>query len=492
MIRLVFLFFIFAISLHALSDSEILNRADSYMKSGKKTSQFRAYNDYKNLYLRSIMSGDDELKVTSLKGIVESGNILHVDVFHYVQELAALQPKESKSSKSNAALTNKSSVQTKSKSVRSDKEENKIGIKSSRRLQSIEFKDDSLVLEFDNEFTSQEIRYFTMFDSKNKKYRYIFDIHNSMLTKSETLRKTGINRVRLAQYTPDTLRLVIENGEKLAVNFKNESNQLIVDIGSSSAQKSESKPEIVDKTGKIETAIKVDETSSPNRLDRNKVIVIDAGHGGKDPGATGCEGYREKDIVFQVAKELRGILKSRGYKVFMTRDSDRFVKLSLRTQYANKKDADIFVSIHANAVPEKSADTATGIECYFLSKSRSGRAKKVAALENSADISDMNFYGKESFLSTINSHNIVASNKLAIDLQRGILGSLKKGYNDVTDGGVREGPFWVLVGAQMPSVLVEIGFISHPTEAARLVNSKYQKGLALGMADGIERYFVNN
>ena len=104
----------------------------------------------------------------------------------------------------------------------------------------------------------------------------------------------------------------------------------------------------------------------------------------------------------------------------------------------------------------------------------------------------MNFYGKESFLNTLSSHNIVASNKLAIDLQRGMLGSLKKSYKNVHDGGVREGPFWVLVGAQMPSVLVEIGFISHPTESRRLVTSKYQKKLAYGLADGIERYFANS
>ncbi|MBU1928203.1 N-acetylmuramoyl-L-alanine amidase, partial [bacterium] len=157
----------------------------------------------------------------------------------------------------------------------------------------------------------------------------------------------------------------------------------------------------------------------------------------------------------------------------------------------NKRNADIFVSIHANAVAKANADNAHGIECYYLSNSRSSRAKKVAAKENSADLSDMNFYGKESFLNTLNKHNIVASNKLAIDLQRGMLGSLG-GYSNVHDGGVREGPFWVLVGAQMPSVLVEVGFISHPTESKRLVDRRYQKSLATGLANGVERYFLNN
>jgi len=192
-----------------------------------------------------------------------------------------------------------------------------------------------------------------------------------------------------------------------------------------------------------------------------------------------------------IAKNVKSILKARGYKVFMTRERDKFVKLSKRTKYANKKNADIFISIHANAVGKKNAKKVHGIETYFLSKSRSDRAKRVAAKENSADLSDMNFYGKESFLNTINTHNMVASNKLAIDLQRGMLASLKKKYKNVKDGGVREGPFWVLVGAQMPSVLVEVGFITHPTEARRLVSTAYQKQLAQGIANGVERYFAN-
>ncbi|HIP60415.1 MAG TPA: N-acetylmuramoyl-L-alanine amidase, partial [Campylobacterales bacterium] len=102
------------------------------------------------------------------------------------------------------------------------------------------------------------------------------------------------------------------------------------------------------------------------------------------------------------------------------------------------------------------------------------------------------YYGKQSFLNTINSHNIVASNKLAIDLQRSALAALQRKYKNVKDVGVREGPFWVLVGAQMPSVLVEVGFITHPNEARRLVNKRYQKTMAEGLANGIERYFLNN
>jgi N-acetylmuramoyl-L-alanine amidase len=103
----------------------------------------------------------------------------------------------------------------------------------------------------------------------------------------------------------------------------------------------------------------------------------------------------------------------------------------------------------------------------------------------------MTYFGKNNLLSFMNREKIIASNKLAIDIQQGTLSSLRKNYKDVKDNGVREGPFWVLVGAQMPAVLLEVGFISNPTEAKRLVSKKYQKYLAKGIGEGIERYFIN-
>jgi len=465
MFRSLLLLLAFIVSLSALSDSEILKRADGFMKTSNKSDQFRAYNDYKNLYLRALMDEDDKLRLSALNGIVASGKKLHIDVSQYSQELSKLKPKTSYKA-------------PKSKSNPKSKSKKKIKIKSSHKLKSVRWKSGRLVLRFDKKLKNNQINYFTLYDKKKKRHRYVFDIHASMLTKSQNLRKDSIDRIRLAQFNPNTLRLVIENSTKLSIRFKRDNSELQIKMSHISGDKSE-----------IPAKYKV---VSPKRLDRNKIIVIDAGHGGKDPGAVGYKKYREKIVVYQIAQELKNILKSRGFKVYMTRDRDKFVKLSKRTKYANKKNADIFVSIHANAVGKKNAKKVHGVECYFLSNSRSQRAKNVAAKENSADMSDMSFYGKQSFLNTINSHNIVASNKLAIDLQRGMLSSLKKSYKNVRDAGVREGPFWVLVGAQMPSVLVEVGFITHPTEAKRLVNSKYQKKLALGLANGVERYFLNN
>ncbi len=458
MLRWCSLLVIFAISLHALSDAKVLKRADAFMKSNTKSEYFRAYNDYKNIYLRSIMSDNKTLKIQALKGIVKSGNKLHIDVSKYSRELATIKSKTSY-------------IAPKSKTIADNKKNTKVKIKSSHKLQSIYWKDERLVLEFDKKLKQNQINYFTLYDSKKQKYKYVFDIHASMLIKSKKLKKDGISRIKLAQFDTKTIRLVIENNKKTKIRYKQSGNKILINMGKSNK------------------AI-ADKYISPSR--GAKVIVIDPGHGGKDPGAVGYKNYREKIVVMQIAKELQKILKNRGYKVYMTREKDKFIKLSKRTAYANKKNADIFISIHANAVGEKNAKKVNGIECYFLSPSKSKRASRVAEKENKADMSDMNRYGKKSFLNFLNHHKIVASNKLAIDLQRGMLGALNKKYKNVHDGGVREGPFWVLVGAQMPAVLVEVGFISHPKEARRLVNRDYQKRLATGLAFGIERYFKNN
>ena len=459
MMRKVFVLLLFFLSsLYALSDQEILNRANTFSKSLAKTDQFRAYNDYKNLYLRALMKNDRRLKYSALQGIVSSGRKLHIDVKQYEKEYKLLSH-----AKKRTTATKKT-----------------IKVKSSHKLKSVRFRDKRLVLTFDKNLQKNQVNYFTLYDKKKRVYKYVFDVHASMLKSARSLRQEGVDRIKLAQYNPNTLRLVIANKTPLYVRFSKKGKELSI--------------KIVNKAIKNKKAIVVNryKKQSPKRVDRNKVIVIDAGHGGKDPGAVGYRNYREKVVVLSIAKKLRDILRRRGFKVYMTRESDRFIKLRDRTKYANRKNADIFISLHANAVGRKDAKKAHGIECYFLSTSRSSRAKKVAALENSADLDAMDYYGKESFLNTINSHNIVASNKLAIDLQRSVLATLTRKYSNVKDAGVREGPFWVLVGAQMPSVLVEVGFITHPMEARRLVNKKYQKTMAEGLANGIERYFLNN
>jgi N-acetylmuramoyl-L-alanine amidase len=462
MIRSLALLLIFVLSLSALSNKDLLHRADGFEKSLSKSNQFRAYNDYKNLYLRALMSNNTKYKKSALVGIVKSGKKLHIDVDEYEEELFTLQKTRYRVPKSKKLK----------------KTSNKLKVKPTHKLKSIRWKNQRLVMSFDKKLRNNQINYFTLYDSKTKYYKYIFDIRASMLTRSQTLRKSGIDKIKLAQYNTNTLRLVIQNKNKVTIHFKKDYSKLIINI-------------IPAKKSSYKKRSRAKKTITPSRREKRKIIVIDPGHGGKDPGAIGYRHYREKIVVLQIAKKLRNILKKRGYKVYMTRDSDKFVRLRHRTRYANKKKADLFISIHANAVGKKSSKRVHGFECYFLDNSRSSRAKKVAASENKADMTDMDFYGKKSFLNTLSSHNIIAANKLAIDLQRGALGSLKKSYN-VKDAGVREGPFWVLVGAQMPAVLVEVGFISHPKEAKMLVNNRYQNSIATGLANGVESYFLHN
>ncbi len=455
MLRYLFLVLVFAITVHALSDSEILKRADSLVKKENKNDQFRAYNDYKNLYLRALMSDNEKLQRRSLQGIVKSGDNLHIDVSEYSKKLSKIKK----------TITHK----PQKNEIKKDK---KIKVISSHKLKSATWKNGKLVLSFNKKLSSKQINYFTLYDKKRSRYKYIFDIHASLGSFTKALKKKGVEKIKLAQHNTKTIRLVVENPTKLKINFRRDLKKLVIKI--------------------VPLSTREKKKTTSYTPGKNKVIVIDAGHGGRDPGAVGYRKYREKIVVFQIAKKLQNILKDRGYTVYMTRNSDKFIKLTNRTTYANNKNADIFISIHANAIDGKNAKKVHGIESYFLSPSRSKKAERIAAIENSADMSAMNRYGKNTFLNFLNHHKILASNKLAIDLQRGMLGALNKRYKNVHDGGVREGPFWILVGAQMPAVLVEVGFITHPTEARRLVNKEYQKRLATGLAFGIDRYFANN
>ncbi|GAA6979240.1 N-acetylmuramoyl-L-alanine amidase [Helicobacter pylori] len=225
---------------------------------------------------------------------------------------------------------------------------------------------------------------------------------------------------------------------------------------------------------------------------KHKKIVLDAGHGGKDCGAISANLVCEKDIVLEVVKFLHKELKKRGYSVLLTRDKDIYIDLVARTELANKKSADLFISVHANSIPKRSTSNAHGIETYFLSTARSERARKVAEQENKDNVNLMDYFSKSLLLNSLNTQRLIVSNKLAIDVQYGMLQSIRKNYPDVVDGGVREGPFWVLAGALMPSILIEIGYNSHAIEFKRIQSKPYQKILAKGIADGIDSFFSKN
>lgn len=234
------------------------------------------------------------------------------------------------------------------------------------------------------------------------------------------------------------------------------------------------------------------DASIKTKRKKHRKIVLDAGHGGKDCGAMSANLVCEKDIVLEVVKFLHKELKKRGYSVLLTRDKDIYIDLVARTELANKKSADLFISVHANSIPKRSTSNAHGIETYFLSTARSERARKVAEQENKDNVNLMDYFSKSLLLNSLNTQRLIVSNKLAIDVQYGMLQSIRKNYPDVVDGGVREGPFWVLAGALMPSILIEIGYNSHAIESKRIQSKPYQKILAKGIADGIDSFFSKN
>lgn len=233
-------------------------------------------------------------------------------------------------------------------------------------------------------------------------------------------------------------------------------------------------------------------TSSSSSLKKTYTIVVDAGHGGKDSGAIGARRYYEKVIVLQIAKRVEKYLKKKRFRVKMTRTNDRYVKLKNRTKFANRHKADIFISIHANAIANKRRyNKVYGVETYFLQTTRSARSKRIAAKENSVVLNKNDFLSNNVILNAVLSGpKIELSHKLAIDVQSRMIRNLKQRYRGVKDGGVRPAPFWVLVGAQMPSILIEVGYITNPTERARLFKADYQNRIAKGIAEGVSNYLT--
>jgi len=222
------------------------------------------------------------------------------------------------------------------------------------------------------------------------------------------------------------------------------------------------------------------------------LIVIDAGHGGHDSGAIGAGRY-EKDLVLTIAQKTAKAFRDKGYRVYLTRNTDRFIKLSGRTKIADRKDATLFISIHANAIANKNRfEIVEGIETYFLQKTRDAKSQRIAVRENSAVLQGADTLSKSVIIdSVLNGPKIVESNKLAIDVQRHMMKSVQNEYADVKNGGVRPAPFYVLVGASRPSILVEVGYMTHTKERNRLFVPAYQNRIAQGIVAGASTYIQN-
>lgn len=214
-------------------------------------------------------------------------------------------------------------------------------------------------------------------------------------------------------------------------------------------------------------------------------IVVDAGHGGKDPGAIGPSGLKEKDITLAMAKELKRQLgKELDCEVILTRKTDVYLSLDQRTALANKVGADLFISIHANASLNRSA---YGVETYYLNFSKNDKAAAVAARENGTSLKQVGDLELILFDLMANA-KINESSRLAAEIQNSLIDNLGRSYSDIRNLGVKQGPFYVLVGATMPSVLVEAAFISHKREESRLASRKFQETTGAAIVRGVRNY----
>ena len=552
-IRLFFvILFVFFASLNGADLVTRLESAKKSLQAHDEIEQFKAYNECKSIYSRALLDQNTSLSRGALECISEAGDKLGIDTSKYRSELVKIRPAavtvntptivetpkvvpvvsspvvtapvvsvpvstvvnpplpplvlQSKTLEPSKKVTlpektllpeSVSAIfalsEKKGNTVIMPKQE--VSVSMRHKLQSSGWRDGGLELIFDNSVDAKEIKISKIIESDKQRFRYIIDIDNSMLSRSETLENKQINRIKLAQFNFKTIRIVVEHSNALAIkpmaNGKNVFISMNVDTSKVTAPLASMRQEAKIQPSPVIATLPPMVPITPR--DRSKkIIVIDPGHGGKDSGAVG-NGFAEKEIVIAIGTKLVDKLRAQGYTVYMTRSDDTFIELKDRTHFANDKQADLFISVHANSIPKTSdPNAAQGIETYFLSPTRSERSMRVAAVENSHDMNEMGEYGKLSYLSFLNKEKIIASNKLGIDLQREMLKNLRKQYPNVRDNGVREAPFWVLVGAQMPAVLVEVGYISHPEESARIADDKYQTWLAEGLSDGIARYFANN
>jgi N-acetylmuramoyl-L-alanine amidase len=302
-----------------------------------------------------------------------------------------------------------------------------------------------------------------------------------------------LHRARAGQFTRDRVRVVLDINSinthkifhlydpfRIVVDVRGDEERNTASKSPASAKKRRAKK----KSGRQKSQGKTVSLARQLGLGVER-IVIDPGHGGRDPGTYIKGGIKEKNIVLRLAKVLAAKIEERlDCEAILTRNRDVFMSLERRTALANMKKADLFISLHVNSYKQKGVH---GVETYFLNLATDARAVMVAARENATsekNISDLQQILNDLMLNT----KITESSRLAREVQRGMIGGANKGYSGVRDLGVKQAPFYVLIGAEMPAILVETGFITNTRERKRLLSKKYQENLAEGIVSGIERY----
>ncbi|HOA83567.1 MAG TPA: N-acetylmuramoyl-L-alanine amidase [Thermodesulfovibrio thiophilus] len=312
--------------------------------------------------------------------------------------------------------------------------------------------------------------------------RVFFDIKKSLLNKEARkeflVNNSVVNKIRVGQFDTSTVRIVFEllkpDYEFKVIQLENPF-RLVIDIYLKGGSKQLSK-EL--------------EKKKESQISLKRTIVIDPGHGGKDPGAIGPTGLKEKDVVLDVALKVRELLKSDPqYDIVLTRDQDIFIPLNKRTEIANKINADLFISIHANA---STNSYARGVETYLLNWTDDEEAIRVAARENAISVKKMKqLKGELGFMlaSLEREAKRDDSVRLAGYIHNSMADELKNDFSR-HNNGVKQALFYVLVGAQMPSCLLEISYISNPEEERLLDDESYRMKIAQSLVEGIKNYFI--
>jgi N-acetylmuramoyl-L-alanine amidase len=308
-----------------------------------------------------------------------------------------------------------------------------------------------------------------------------------------------LKRVRVGQFSPDTVRVVldIESISSYKIFTLQDPFRTVIDVKGWEEEQEEIPPVIVkvlegNKKRAPGTAAAAPPAISDDREDDPlpslaqqlglgiRKIVIDPGHGGRDPGAIAPNGLKEKDIVLAVSKKLATLLRTRlGAEVVLTRTTDAFIPLEERTAIANTEKGDLFISVHVNSAP---SPRLLGVETYVLNLTNDEDSMRLAAQENATSASNMSDL-QNILADLLNNTKLDESTKLAEHVQTKMAQGLR-----IKDLGVKQAPFYVLIGAQMPAILSEITFLSNPGEAQRLRQDYYLKTIAEHISAGVNEY----
>lgn len=339
--------------------------------------------------------------------------------------------------------------------------------------------------------------------SPGKPGRVYIDLNRARLGTSVrdiTIGDGLLKGARVGQYKADVVRVVLdtENIKDYKVFPLSDPARLIIDVrGERPTEISRMEhsisaiPERMVIPKLEETPSRVEKKVRPARkpvISKIRRVVVDPGHGGHDPGAVGPNGTQEKDVVLAIGLRLRELFREElGLDVVMTRSTDVFIPLEERTAIANKVNADLFLSVHANAAPNRSA---SGIETYYLNLAKTDKVAQLAAKENGTSLEKVSILQAILFDLMAN-YKLNDSARLADEVQKSLFKKIRAGYSDVKNLGVKQGPFYVLVGATMPSILVETAFLSNATEESRLKDPAYLEMTAEGILEGVRIYITS-